>query len=71
VVELVGVDGLDLVDVEVKLRRFSRNSGRDGPQLGVAAPDDGPGAGALRRAVVLAEAALVVAPWGEKIGDLW
>ena len=62
-VELLGVDVLDLVDVQVQLGRLTRNAGRDGLQLGVTAPDDRAGAGALWWAIVLPEAALVVAPY--------
>ena len=65
-IELVGVDGLDLVDVQVELGRLPRDARRDGLEFGVAAPDDGAGAGALGRAVVLAETPFVVASLNEK-----
>lgn len=60
-IQFLRLDGLDLVDVQVQLRRLSRNAGRDGLQLGVAAANDRAGASAFRRAVVLTQAALVVA----------
>ena len=60
-IQLVRVDCLDLVDVEVELGRLPWDAGWDGLELGVAAPDDGAGASALGRAVVLAKTALVIA----------
>ena len=53
------MDGLDLVGVEIELGRLLGNRARDLGQLGVAAADDGAGAGALAGAVVVLQAAFV------------
>ena len=58
--EAIGLDGLDVVDVEVELGGLRRDVLGDLLELGPAAADDGARAGALGRAVVLAQAALVV-----------
>lgn len=56
----LGVDGADLVDVEVELRGLGGDPLGDLGQLGVGAADDGAGAGALRGAVVRAQTAHVI-----------
>jgi len=61
VVQLLCVDGLDLVDVEVELGGLAGNPAGNALQLGVAAPHDRASASALRRAIILAETSLVVA----------
>ena len=56
----LGVDGPDLVDVEVQLRCLGRDALGDLSELGVGATDDGAGTGALRRAVICAQTAHVI-----------
>ena len=56
----LGVDSPDLVDVEVKLRGLGRDSLGDLSELGVGAAHDGAGAGALRRAVICAQTSHVI-----------
>ena len=54
------LDRLDLIHVQVQLRRFRRNVLGDLAELGSAAADDGARAGTLGRAIVFTQAALVV-----------
>ena len=56
----LGVDGSDLVDVEVQLRGLGRDALGDLSELGVGAADDGAGAGALRRAVIRSQTSNVI-----------
>ena len=56
----LGVDGSDLVDVEVQLRGLGRDALGDLSELGVGAADDGAGAGALWRAVIRAQTSHVI-----------
>ena len=57
------VDVCDVVDVEVELGGLPGDRLGDLGELGVRAADDGAGARAPGRAVVLAEAAEVVLAW--------
>ena len=56
----LGVNGPDLVDVQVELRGLGGDALGDLGELGVGAADDGAGAGALRGAVVIPQTAHVV-----------
>lgn len=55
--EPLRLDGLDVVDVEIELRRLRRYAARDLRQPGARAAHNRARAAALRRAVVVAEAA--------------
>ena len=56
----LGVDGADLVDVEVQLRGLGGNPLGDLGELGVGAAHDGAGAGALGGTVVGAQTSHVI-----------
>ncbi len=60
-IKLIGVDGLDLVDVEVELRGLSRDAGGNALQLGMAAPYDRARTSAFRWAIVLTKTSFVIA----------
>ena len=56
----LGVDGPDLVDVEVQLRGLGRDALGDLSELGVGAAHNCAGAGALRRAVIRTQTTHVI-----------
>ena len=56
----LGVDGSDLVDVEVQLRGLGRDALGDLSELGVGASHYGAGTGALWRAVIRAQTSNVI-----------
>ena len=58
--ESLGVDGPDLVDVKVELRGLRGDALGYLLELGMAAPHNGPRTGALRWTIVCSQAASVV-----------
>lgn len=54
------LDGLDFVDVEIKFSGFRRYVFRNFTQLGTTAANNGTGAGAFRRAIILSETSLII-----------
>ena len=56
----LGVDGSDLIDVEVQLRGLGRDALGDLRELGVGAAHYGASAGALWRAVICSQTSHVI-----------
>ena len=66
-IQLLGVDGLDLVNVEIELGRFSRDSTRDSLQLGMATTNNCAGTSALWRTVILSQTSFIIASCEKKM----
>lgn len=58
--EPIGVDGIDLIDIEIQFRCLPWDAVGDLFQLGMAASDHSAGARALRGAIVVSQTALGV-----------
>ena len=67
VLQPAGLHRADQVHVQVELGRLGRDAGGHLGELGVAAPDDGAGTGALGRAVPRPQAAALVPVWGQTV----